>query len=116
MGGLIVTKQKPWCISKQQVLRAYRKVKENKGSAGVDNVSLKDFEKDLKNNLYKLWNRMSSGSYFPKSVREVEIPKKDGSLRKLGIPTVADRIAQMVVVEMLQPNLEKNLSCRFLWI
>jgi len=107
MGGLIVTKQKPWSIPKKQVLNAYRKVKGNKGGAGVDNVSLKDFEKDLKNNLYKLWNRMSSGSYFPKSVKGVEIPKKDGTVRKLGIPTVSDRIAQMVVVEMLQPNLEK---------
>ena len=102
-----MTKHKSWSIPKKQVLNAYSKVRENKGGAGVDNVSLKDFEKDLKDNLYKLWNRMSSGSYFPKSVKEVEIPKKDGSVRKLGIPTVADRIAQMVVVEMLQPNLEK---------
>ena len=102
-----MTKHKSWSIPKKQVLNAYSKVRENKGGAGVDNVSLQDFEKDLKDNLYKLWNRMSSGSYFPKSVKEVEIPKKDGSVRKLGIPTVSDRIAQMVVVEMLQPNLEK---------
>lgn len=90
-----------------EVVNAFKKVKENKGGAGVDNVNLRDFEENLKNNLYKLWNRMSSGSYFPMHVKEVVIPKKDGTDRKLGIPTVMDRVAQMVVVEKLQPSLEK---------
>ncbi len=84
-------------ITQQMVKNAYRKVKSNGGSAGVDKESLEEFQADLKNNLYKLWNRMSSGSYFPKSVKEVEIPKASGGKRKLGIPTVSDRIAQQVI-------------------
>lgn len=99
-------KQKSFEITKQQVFAAYKKVKSNKGSAGVDNESLVDFEMNFKNNLYKIWNRMSSGSYFPPAVLEVKIPKKDGKLRKLGIPTVGDRIAQMVVSDYLKPRLE----------
>ncbi|RZM10125.1 MAG: group II intron reverse transcriptase/maturase, partial [Pedobacter sp.] len=78
-------------ISKQLVWQAYLKVKSNRGSAGIDQVTLQDFEKDLKGNLYKIWNRMSSGSYMPSPVKLVEIPKGDGKTRPLGIPTVADR-------------------------
>jgi RNA-directed DNA polymerase len=77
---------KPYAISKQVVWEAYQKVKANKGAAGVDGVSIEAFETDLKNNLYKIWNRMSSGSYFPPPVRLVEILKADGGLRPLGIP------------------------------
>ena len=89
-------KAKPYSISKHVVLKAFKRVKANKGAAGVDGESIAEFEKDLKNNLYKLWNRMSSGSYFPPPVRLVEIPKDDGRTRTLGIPTVADRVGQMV--------------------
>jgi RNA-directed DNA polymerase len=81
-------------------------VKANKGAAGIDEQSIADFERDLKNNLYKIWNRMSSGSYFPPPVRTVSIPKSGGGLRKLGIPTVGDRIAQMVVKLYLEPEVE----------
>lgn len=95
-------------ILKQVVWEAYEKVKANKGSAGVDNQTLTEFEKDLKNNLYRIWNRMSSGSYFPPAVRMVEIPKSDGKMRKLGIPTVTDRIAQMVAKIYFEPLVEKH--------
>jgi RNA-directed DNA polymerase len=81
-------------------------VKRSKGSPGHDNVTMEVFEKDLKNNLYKLWNRLSSGTYFPPPVLEVEIPKADGKIRKLGIPTVIDRIAQTVIKRYLEPNEE----------
>ena len=97
---------KPFLISKRAVWEAYQKVKANKGAAGVDEQSISDFDKGLKDNLYKIWNRMSSGSYFPPPVRTVKIPKADGSERRLGIPTVADRIAQTVVKEKLEPQLE----------
>ena len=97
-------------ITKQMVKDAYRKVKSNRGSAGIDKISLLEFEKDLLDNLYILWNRLSSGSYFPKAVREVEIPKSDGSKRKLGIPTVSDRIAQEVIKTYLEPRLEQVFS------
>jgi len=97
---------KPFCISKKEVWEAYERVKENKGAAGVDGQSIEDFEKRLKKNLYKIWNRMSSGSYFPPPVRTVKIPKKNGGERKLGIPTVADRIAQQVVKARLEPEVE----------
>lgn len=99
---------KSFYISKHAVLESYKRVKENKGSAGVDDESIADFEKNLKDNLYKIWNRMSSGCYMPPPVRLVEIPKKDGNKRKLGIPTVADRIAQMVAKMQLEPLLEPN--------
>jgi RNA-directed DNA polymerase len=101
---------KPFCITKKEVWEAYKRVKENKGAAGVDDQSIEDFEKRLKKNLYKIWNRMSSGSYFPPPVRTVRIPKKNGGERKLGIPTVGDRIAQQSPVLFLywrfQPALD----------
>src|SRR5208337_3187513 len=86
--------------------RADFPVRANQGAAGVDGQSIVDFEADLANNLYKLWNRMTSGSYFPPPVRRVDIPKGDGKTRPLGIPTVADRIAQMVVKRFLEPLVE----------
>ena len=98
---------KPFQISKRAVWEAYKSVKANKGAAGVDGQSIEDFEKDLKNNLYRIWNRMSSGTYFPPPVRAVEIPKPHGGgTRMLGIPTVADRIAQTVVAKQLEPRTE----------
>ena len=97
---------KPFNISKWVVWEAYTRVKANHGAAGVDAESVEMFEQDLKNNLYKIWNRMSSGTYFPPPVRSVGIPKKDGSERRLGIPTVADRIAQTVVKMYLEPDVE----------
>lgn len=97
---------KPFEISKQVVWEAYKRVKANQGAAGVDGESIQDFEVNLKDSLYKLWNRMSSGSYFPPAVRRVEIPKASGGKRPLGIPTVSDRIAQMVVKMYLEPKLE----------
>ena len=101
-----MSKAKPFSISKQVVVEAFKRVKENKGAAGVDGQSIADFEKDFKNNLYKVWNRMSSGSYFPPPVRRAEIPKADGSKRPLGIPTVGDRVAQMVAKIYLEPKVE----------
>jgi RNA-directed DNA polymerase len=98
-----MSEAKPFSISKWEVWEAYRKVRANKGAAGVDEQSLADFARKLKGNLYKLWNRLSSGSYFPPPVRTVKIPKADGGERKLGIPTVSDRIAQMVVKLRLEP-------------
>ena len=95
---------KSFDISKRMVWNAYRQVKANRGSAGVDQQSLEDFDRDLSKNLYKLWNRMSSGSYFPPAVKRVGIPKKDGGTRYLGVPTVADRIAQTVVKQCLEPK------------
>lgn len=99
-------KTKSFVISKFLVWEAYKRVKANKGSSGVDDESLEGFEKNLKDNLYKLWNRMSSGSYIPPPVKLVEINKKDGGKRPIGIPTVTDRIAQMVVKMTLEPELE----------
>jgi RNA-directed DNA polymerase len=98
---------KPFEISKWIVWEAYRKVKANRGAAGVDEESIFEFERDLKGNLYKLWNRMSSGTYFPPPVLAVEIPKAGGrGVRVLGVPTVADRIAQTVVRLYLEPEVE----------
>ncbi len=99
-------KARPFNISKRVVFEAYKRVKANKGAAGVDGESITDFEKDLKNNLYKIWNRMSSGSYFPPAVLLVEIAKKDGGLRELGVPTVSDRIAQMVAKMYSEPGVD----------
>ena len=102
-------KAKPFSISKRQVWEAFKQVKANQGAAGVDGQSIAAFEEDLENNLYKLWNRMASGSYFPPPVRRVEIAKETGvGTRPLGIPTVSDRIAQTVVKAYLEPELEKH--------
>ncbi len=98
-------KDKPFAISKWIVWEAYQRVKANDGAAGVDEESIEEFEQDLKGNLYKLWNRMSSGSYFPAPVREVDIPKADGhGVRVLGVPTVTDRIAQTVARLFVPPG------------
>lgn len=98
---------KQFRIPKETVWEAYKRVKANHGACGVDQVSIQEFEGDLEGNLYKIWNRMSSGSYFPPPVLCVDIPKKDGSQRRLGIPTVGDRIAQMVVKEALEGRVEQ---------
>ena len=99
-------KTKSFDISKHVVWEAYKRVKANKGSAGIDEESIAKFEENLKDNLYKIWNRMSSGTYFPPPVKAVEIPKKSGGVRILGIPTVADRIAQMVAKMYFEPEVE----------
>jgi RNA-directed DNA polymerase len=101
-----MSETKPFSISKRWVYLAYLKVKSNKGSAGVDEISMKAFEPNYRNLLYKLWNQMSSGSYCPPAVKLMEIPKKDGGKRPLGIPTITDRIAQTVVRGLLEPALE----------
>ena len=100
------TTDKPFNIGKMQVYEAYKAVKSNAGAAGVDGQTIEQFEADLKSNLYKVWNRMSSGSYFPPPVRAVAIPKKTGGERILGVPTVADRVAQMVVKQVIEQNLD----------
>lgn len=98
---------KPFDISKREVVEAWEEVRANKGAPGADGQSIADFEKDLKNNLYKVWNRMSSGSYFPPPVRAVEIPKPHGGgTRMLGIPAVADRVAQTVVARHLMRRVD----------
>ena len=97
---------KPFDIPKQLVWEAYKEVKDNRGAAGVDKESIEVFETNLKDNLYRIWNRMSSGSYFPPPVKAVPIPKKSGGTRLLGVPTVSDRIAQTVVKKVLEPILE----------
>ena len=99
-------KIKSFVIDKRLVLEAWKRVKRNRGSAGVDGVDIDGFEANLQNNLYKLWNRMSSGSYIPPPVKIVEIPKSDGKTRQLGIPTVGDRVAQMVVKMLLEPEVD----------
>ena len=99
-------RDRPYSISKKAVIAAYQKVKANKGTYGVDEQSIEDFERKLNNNLYKIWNRMSSGTYFPQPVKAVAIPKKNGGTRILGIPTVEDRIAQMVAKLYFEPNVE----------
>jgi RNA-directed DNA polymerase len=103
---MLQTKQKPFEIRFDRVVLAYKTVKANKGSHGVDDVSLEAYEENLQDNLYKLWNRMSSGSYFPQAVRQVEIDKKGGGKRPLGIPSVSDRIAQAVLKRELEIMLE----------
>lgn len=97
-------------VSKEQVWLAYKKVRSNQGSAGVDQISMEEYDAERSKHLYKLWNRMASGSYFPPPVKEVEIPKKDGKVRKLGIPTISDRVAQMVIKEYLEPRFEQIFS------
>lgn len=105
---MIEAKSQP--ITKRMVWEAYKKVRSNRGSAGIDKVSLIEFEAKLSNNLYKIWNRLASGSYFPPPVKEVSIPKPQGGDRKLGIPTVGDRVAQMVVKDHLEPLLEPEFD------
>src|SRR5690625_5070145 len=105
-GEELMNKTKPYKISKNIVYEAYLRVKANKGSAGIDEETIEEFEENLKDNLYKLWNRMSSGSYFPPAVKAVDIPKKTGGTRTLGIPTVTDRIAQMTVKLYFEPSVE----------
>jgi group II intron reverse transcriptase/maturase len=100
------TKPKPFEISKWTVQEAFEQVKANKGAAGVDGQSIAAFEEDLKDNLYKLWNRMSSGTWFPPPVKAIPIPKKSGGVRMLGVPTVADRVAQATVRAYLEPEVE----------
>lgn len=92
------------------VWAAYKKVRANKGGAGVDSISMEVFDANRSKHLYKLWNRMASGSYFPPPVKEVEIPKKDGKIRKLGIPTISDRVGQMVVKDYIESRFEKIFS------
>ncbi len=101
-----MTWAKPYGIAKRAVWEAYRQVKANRGAAGIDDETIAMFEQNLSGNLYKLWNRMSSGSYFPPPVKQVEIPKKTGGVRKLGIPTVADRVCQTVVKSLIEPILD----------
>jgi retron-type reverse transcriptase len=97
---------KPFDISKWEVQRAWEKVRANKGAPGVDDVSIAEFEKNLKGNLYKIWNRMSSGSYFPPPVKAVEIPRAGGGTRLLGVPTIADRVAQTVAAARIEAAAE----------
>ncbi|MFI5283297.1 MAG: reverse transcriptase domain-containing protein, partial [Candidatus Dormibacterales bacterium] len=98
---------KPFEISKEMVGEAYRRVKANRGAAGIDGETIEEYERNLEGNLHKLWNRMSSGSYFPPPVRMVEIPKPGGrGVRVLGVPTVADRVAQTVAKLYLEPKVE----------
>ena len=101
-----VVEAKSFDIAKREVWDAYKRVKANRGAAGGDGVTIAVFEQDLSKNLYRIWNRLASGSYFPPPVKRVDIPKGDGKTRPLGIPTVADRIAQMVVQRRLEPLLE----------
>jgi len=105
--GELKSPDKPFEISKWAVKEAWEKVKANKGAPGVDGVSIEEFEADLQGNLYKVWNRMSSGTWFPPPVRAVEIPKPHGGgTRMLGVPTIADRVAQTVVAEELVSRVE----------
>jgi hypothetical protein len=101
-----MTSTKPYSITKRVVWEAYQLVRANRGAAGVDDETIAMFEQNLSGNLYKLWNRMSSGSYFPPPVKQVETPKAKGGTRKLGIPTVADRVAQSVAKLMIEPTLD----------
>jgi RNA-directed DNA polymerase len=104
---LPISTNKPFQIDKKRVYEAYKAVRSNQGASGVDGVTLAAFEEDLGGNLYKIWNRMSSGSYFPTAVRAVTIPKRSGNgERILGVPTVGDRIAQMVVKQLIEPDLD----------
>jgi group II intron reverse transcriptase/maturase len=97
-------------VSKEQVWFAYKKVRSNQGSAGVDQISMEEYDAERSKHLYKLWSRMASGCYFPPPVKEVEIPKKDGKVRKLVIPTINDRVAQMVIKDYLEPRFEQIFS------
>jgi RNA-directed DNA polymerase len=111
------SQDKPFAIPKSMVWEAWRQVKANKGAPGVDGQALDEFEADLRDNLYRIWNRMSSGSYFPPPVRAVEIPKPHGAgVRVLGVPTIADRVAQTVVAKYLEPRVEPRFHSGFLWL
>lgn len=103
---------KPFQIDKNLIYQAWLAVKANRGAAGIDKLDIKTVEKDYKSHLYKLWNRMSSGSYMASPIRKVEIPKNDGknSIRTLGIPTVLDRVAQTAVVKMLEPRIDHKFD------
>src|SRR6266498_2946290 len=103
-----MTPPKPFAISKKMVWEAFKAVKANKGAPGIDGQSIESFERDLGRNLYRIWNRLASGSYFPPPVLQVEIPKRDGGVRELGIPTVGDRVAQAVVAMHLGPITERQ--------
>ena len=107
---------KPYVIAKRAVWEAYQQVKANRGAAGIDEETIAMFEQNLSRNLYKLWNRMSSGSYFPPPVKQVEIPKAKGGTRKLGIPTVSDRIAQTVVKQDHRAEAGPDVPCGLVWI
>jgi hypothetical protein len=109
-GRNVAATNKPFPITKRMVWEAYREVRGKGKAAGVDRQSLEDFAGDLERNLYRLWNRMASGSYSPPPVRQVEIPKGNGGTRQLGIPTVADRISQMVVKRFLEPALDPHFD------
>lgn len=102
-----MTSTKPFAIPKRLIWEAYRRVKANRGAAGVDAVSIEQFDENRNGNLYRIWNRLSSGSYFPPAVKAVPIPKKSGGERMLGVPTVSDRIAQTAVVLAVEPDLER---------
>lgn len=106
MGMSDMTSTKSYSIAKRTVWEAYQKVKVNRGAAGIDDETISMYERNLPKNLYKLWNRMSSGSYIPPPVKQVEIPKASGGLRKLGIPTVSDRVAQTVAKLIIEPILD----------
>ena len=110
MRRIFEEKARPIPITGKMVEKAFKKVKENRGSAGIDKVSITQFEEKLSGNLYKIWNRLSSGSYFPPAVKEQEIKKDNGKTRKLGIPTVADRVAQQVIKDYLEPTFRRNIS------
>ncbi|MET4324046.1 reverse transcriptase domain-containing protein [Bradyrhizobium sp. RT5a] len=110
-----ITTNNPFHIDKKRVYEAYKAVKSIAGSAGVDGQTIEQFDSDLQN-LYKLWNRMSSGSYFPPPVRAVSIPIKAGGRRILGVPTVADCVAQMVVKQLIEPDLDPFFFGRLLWL
>ena len=101
-----MTSTKPYSIAKRTIWEAYQQVNANRGAAGIDGETLSMFEQDLSKNLYKLWNRMSSGSYFPPPVKQVEIPKATGGTRKLGMPTLADRVGQTAVKLLIEPILD----------
>src|SRR5260370_29453680 len=101
-----MTSTKPYSMAKRTVWEAYQQVKGNRGAAGIDDETIEMYEQNLSKNLYKLWNRMSSGSYMPPPVKQVEIPKATGGFRKLGIPTVSDRVAQTVVKLIIEPILD----------
>lgn len=107
---IILNKTKPYLIDKAIIWKAWQAVKANRGSAGADGVTIEAFERNLSRNLYKIWNRLSSGCYMPPPVKRVDIPKSDGKTRPLGIPTVSDRVAQMAVKMVQEPEWDRLFS------